>query len=93
MTVQNEKLAKLREEIDTVDAELFKALQKRFEIVDRVIAVKRDAGIAAMLPERVEQVVENVQRHVQATNVPPHIIETLWRQLIAETIKYENQRL
>lgn len=93
MKVLNEKLASLRDEIDAVDAELFKALEKRFEIVDRVINVKRGAGIPAMLPDRIEQVVKNALRHAQATKVPQHTIETLWRQLIAETIKYEDERL
>lgn len=86
-------LDRLREEIDAVDAQLVALIEKRFEIADRVIEVKRAHGIAAVLPDRIEQVVANVLHRAKLSNVPPHTIETIWRTLIAETIAYEEKVL
>jgi isochorismate pyruvate lyase len=86
-------LANLRDEIDAVDGELVTLIQKRFEIADRVIEVKRANGIAAALPDRIEQVVQNVLKNGEHTKVPPQTIEKLWRTLIAETIAYEEKVL
>lgn len=93
MILHQRELMKFREEIDAVDAELFALIQKRFEIVDRVIDVKNGAGIPAMLPDRIEQVIQNVLLHAKETNVPKETIEKLWRILIAETIAYEEKVL
>jgi isochorismate pyruvate lyase len=93
MKVAHPILAELRAEIDAVDAELVALLQKRFEIAERVIALKSREGIPAALPDRVEQVVQNVLRRAGETNVPAHTIEAVWRALIAETIVYEETRL
>jgi isochorismate pyruvate lyase len=82
-------LAKLRDEIDAVDKDLVALIQKRFEIVDRVIDVKRTNNIAAALPDRIEQVVQNVLQNAENSKVPPQTIEKLWRTLITETIVYE----
>ena len=86
-------LVKLRDEIDAVDAELVALIHKRFEIADRVIEVKRAKGIAAVLPDRIEQVVQNALQTAKHTHVPPQTIEKLWRTLIAETIAYEEKIL
>ena len=86
-------LENLRDEIDAVDAALVALIQKRFEIADRVIEVKRAKGIAASLPDRIEQVVQNALLNARHTHVPPQTIEKLWRTLIAETIAYEEKVL
>ncbi len=93
MILHQTELLKLRDEIDAVDRELFALIQKRFEIVDRVIAAKNRAGIPAMLPDRIEQVVRNVVGKTKGTNVPVQSVENLWRTLIAETISYEELTL
>lgn len=93
MILHQRELMKFREEIDAVDAELFALIQKRFAIVDRVIAVKQTANIPATLPDRIEQVVRNVLRASKGSHVPPQTIEKLWRTLIAETIAYEEKVL
>jgi len=91
--IENPALAKLRDEIDQVDIALVVLLQKRFEIVDRVIEVKNKAGIAAMLPDRIERVVQNVVARASDTKVPRQAVEKIWRILIAETITYQERVL
>lgn len=93
MTVAHPILTDLRAEIDAVDQKLVALLAARFEIVDRVIAVKRTKNIPAALPDRIEQVVQNSLKNSKQSNVPPQTIEKIWRTLIAETIAYEEKIL
>lgn len=91
---ENERvLAPFRAEIDAIDGEIVELLAKRFEVVRHVIAVKQAEGLAALLPERVEDVVEKVMANAETKGVPPELVEKLWRVLIAWVIEYENERL
>lgn len=87
------ELLALRQKIDAVDAELLNLLARRFAIVDLVIEVKRTAGLPAVIPERIEQVVQNLVQKAEWTNVPPETVDRLWRTLIEETIRYEEKSL
>ena len=93
MSGASTELAKLREEIDRADEALIELFRKRFAIVDRVIDLKRGAGLPAMIPDRIEQVVRNVVEKSMGSSIPPETMERLWRLLIAETIAYEEKRL
>ncbi|MCS0496636.1 chorismate mutase [Ancylobacter sp. MQZ15Z-1] len=91
---ENERsLAPFRAEIDAIDGEIVELLARRFEVVKHVIAVKRAEGLAALLPERVEDVVEKVMVRAETKGVPPELVEKLWRILIQWVIDYENERL
>lgn len=86
-------LKHLRGEIDAIDDRLVDLLTTRLGVVERVIAIKTDAGIPALLPDRVEEVVARVRSRAQDTGLPPDLSEKLWRTLIQWTIDYEDARL
>ncbi|MCJ8141521.1 chorismate mutase [Ancylobacter sp. A5.8] len=86
-------LLPFRAEIDRIDAQIVELLARRFEVVKHVIAVKKTEGLAALLPERVEDVVEKVCAQAETQGVPPELVEKLWRILIQWVIDYENERL
>lgn len=86
-------LAECRAEIDALDAEIVALLGRRIAIVDRVITIKHENDLAALLPERVEEVVANVREHAQACGAPPDLAETLYRHMIAWTVDYEEAKL
>ncbi|MBS7544796.1 chorismate mutase [Ancylobacter oerskovii] len=91
---ENERaLAPFRAEIDALDAQMVELLARRFEVVKHVIAVKKAEGLAALLPERVEDVVEKVSAAAETKGVPPELAEKLWRVLIQWVVDYENERL
>ncbi len=91
---ENERsLAPFRAEIDAIDAQMVELLARRFEVVKHVVAVKRTEGLAAFLPERVEDVIEKVSVRAETHGVPPELAEKLWRVLIEWVIDYENERL
>lgn len=86
-------LAGLRREIDALDREIVAALARRMQIVERVVAVKREHGIAANLPDRVEEVAAKVRREAEREGLPPDLAETVWRAMMDWVIAYEDARL
>lgn len=91
---ENERsLAPFRAEIDIIDAQMVELLARRFEVVKHVIAVKQAEGLAALLPERVEDVIDKVSARAETQGVPPELVEKLWRVLIEWVIEYENEHL
>lgn len=86
-------LANCRAAIDAIDARLVALLAERFAVVDEVVRVKRAAGIAAHLSDRIDEVVEKVGGEAEAMGLPRATVETLWRCLIDLTIQYETERL
>lgn len=86
-------LAPLRAEIDAVDAEIVRLLARRMEIVERVVAIKRRDGIAAALPDRVEDVLRRVRGEAAERGLPPELAETVWRALVDWIIAYEEAKL
>jgi isochorismate pyruvate lyase len=88
-----EVLAPLRAEIDAIDAEIVALIAKRMAVVERVIAVKRAAGIPALLHDRVEEVASNVRRKAESLGAPPDLAEAVWRAMMAWVIAYEDEKL
>lgn len=86
-------LKDLRADIDDIDARLVDLLGARLAVVEKVIAIKTEAGIPALLPERVEEVVARVRAHADGAGVPEDLAEQLWRRLIQWTVEYEEARL
>ena len=86
-------LQQARREIDDIDQRLVSLLVERFAVAERVVDIKREAGIAALLPDRVEEVVSNVEALALRNGLPQGLAEGLWRQLISATIAYEEEHL
>ncbi len=82
-------LATLRAEIDAIDAELVAVLARRFQVVDKVIVIKRATGLPATIPDRIKEVVANISQRAIAVGIPEAAAKRLWCVLIAETIAYE----
>ena len=93
MSADREFLADARREIDALDEELVALLARRLRIVEGVIAIKREHGIPALLPERVEEVVSYVTAQARDVGAPPDLAEILYREIIAWTIRYEEGKL
>ena len=88
-----ELLAACRAELDALDAELVRLLGRRVEVVDRVVAIKQQHSIPALLPDRVEEVVAHVREEAETCGAPPDLAEKLYRALIAWTVEYEERKL
>jgi isochorismate pyruvate lyase len=93
MSVDRAALGGLRGEIDAIDAQIVALLARRLQVVDRVIAVKQRDGIAAHLPERVEEVVAGMRRSASAHGLPPDLAEAVWRAMIDWIVLYEDETM
>jgi len=87
-----ENMDHVRAEIDRLDIELVKLIGERFSYVDRAWQFKKKPADATV-PWRIQDVVDKVRRNAEGTNLPPEMVEALWRQMIGWFIQYEESRL
>jgi isochorismate pyruvate lyase len=93
VSLDRDVLAGARAEIDALDEEFVALLARRLKIVEGVVALKREHGIPALLPERVDEVIEHVRVHAREVGAPDDLAELLYREIIAWTIRYEEGKL
>lgn len=82
----------VRVEIDRIDAQLVTLLAERWGYVDRAWRLKSSPD-QAVVPWRIQQVIDRVRAQAQAANVPPALAEAVWRQIIGWGIQYEEEKL
>lgn len=82
-------MGELRAAIDALDAELVALLAKRFAYIDRAADLKFAAGLPARIPERVEQVIQNIRAHAQDQGLDPDLLDGIWRVIIEASIARE----
>ncbi len=82
----------VRSEIDRIDETIVTLIAERFSYVDRAWQLKEKPE-DAVVPWRIQQVIDKVRSHAETNNVPPELIEALWRQMIGWFIQYEEERL
>lgn len=86
-------MSEVREEIDRIDRALVDLIAERFGYVDRAWQLKQDGSEGAVVPWRIQQVIDRVTVRAQQRGVSPALIEAMWRQMIGWFIQYEEERL
>lgn len=86
-------MSEVRAEIDRLDAELVDLIAQRFGYVDRAWQIKQRGPEGAVVPWRIQQVIDKVRARADEKGVSPALIEALWRQMIGWFIQYEEERL
>jgi isochorismate pyruvate lyase len=82
----------VRVEIDRIDEALVELVAERFGYVDRAWQLKNSPD-EAVVPWRIQQVVDKVRAQAEAKGLPPELAESLWRQMIGWFIQYEEEKL
>ena len=82
----------VRVEIDRIDEALVELMAERFTYVDRAWQLKNSPD-EAVVPWRIQQVVDKVKVQAEAKGLPPELAESLWRQMIGWFIQYEEEQL
>ena len=85
-------MEQVRAEIDRIDVALVDLIGERFTYVDRAWQLKQSPA-EARVPWRIQQVIDRVKARAKEKNLPPELIEALWRQMIGWFIQYEEERL
>lgn len=84
-----EILKPYRAKIDAIDEQIVKLLRARYDVIEEVGALKAREGIAATLPDRVEEVRENAAARAAAAGLDEDFIRALYEQLIAHSCALE----
>lgn len=82
----------VRAEIDQLDAQLVDLMAERFTYVDRAWQLKQNPE-DAVVPWRIQQVIDKVKARADEKGLPPELAEALWRQMIGWFIQYEEEQL
>ena len=85
-------MSEVRKQIDRIDASLVELIAERFGYVERAWQLKSDPG-EALVPWRIQQVIDRVKAHASDKNLPPEQAEALWRQMIGWFVQYEEEKL
>ncbi|MCB1503990.1 MAG: chorismate mutase [Hyphomicrobiaceae bacterium] len=86
-------MSDVRQEIDRIDRALVDLIAERFGYVDRAWQLKQDGTEGAVVPWRIQQVIDKVRIRADERGVSPALVEALWRQMIGWFIQYEEERL
>lgn len=82
----------VRQEIDRIDEQIVDLISERFGYVDRAWQLKENPG-DALVPWRVQEVIDKVKARAQTRDLPDSLVEALWRQMIGWFIQYEEEKL
>ena len=84
-----EILKPYRARIDVLDEQIIALLRKRYDVIEEVGALKTQHGIAATLPDRVDEVRENAAKMAADKGLDADFIRTLYAQLIEHSCNLE----
>lgn len=85
-------LEAIRQDINTIDAQLVALLEKRMTLVDQVTAYKRKNGKAVLDRDREKIVIDQVAKLVQKEAYRP-TIENTFRDIMTQSRHYQSQQL
>jgi isochorismate pyruvate lyase len=85
-------MEEVRTEIDRIDQALVDLICERFAYVDRAWQLKNSPA-DARVPWRIQQVIDKVKARAAQNDLPPELVEALWRQMIGWFIQYEEEKL
>ena len=83
-------LAPYRAKIDALDSQIVALLGQRFDVVRDVAALKAQNGIAPILPDRIEEVVQRARAKAEKAGVDPKLVEQIYRIIIDSACKLED---
>ncbi len=87
-----DNMDEVRLEIDRIDQAMVDLICERFAFVDRAWQLKNSPA-DARVPWRIQQVIDRMRAHAEKNNLPPELVEALWRQMIGWFIQYEEEKL
>lgn len=87
------EMSHVRDAIDQIDGQLVDLMAQRFGYVDRAWQIKQHGPEGAVVPWRIQQVIDKVRAHADERGLPPDLAEAIWRQMIGWFIQYEEEQL
>ncbi|MBW1615112.1 MAG: bifunctional chorismate mutase/prephenate dehydrogenase [Deltaproteobacteria bacterium] len=87
--MNNEKLNKIRTEIDTLDEQLIDILYKRNALISEIAISKQKTGKSVYAPERETELLRNLKNKAKDKGVSGDLVDNLMRRIINSS--YESQ--
>jgi isochorismate pyruvate lyase len=87
-----QSMNEVRVEIDRIDGALVDLIAERFGYVERAWQLKSRPE-EAVVPWRIQQVIDRVRTRAESKGVSPELAEALWRQMIGWFVQYEEEKL
>lgn len=91
--IMSETLSALRQQIDSLDAELVKLLAKREKLVDEVIVCKRAENLPGRIQSRVDDVINNATTGAERIGMNPDLARTVWAAMVEWFVQHEEKLL
>jgi chorismate mutase / prephenate dehydrogenase len=85
------EIQSLRDEIDDLDEKLIQMLARRNRIVARIARIKEQWGLPVCVPAREESLISGRRRIASEHDVSPDLVESIWRAIISESRKSQQQ--
>jgi chorismate mutase / prephenate dehydratase len=82
-------LAELRTQIDSIDRDLLALLNRRASVAEQVGEVKKRDGTPFFRPDRVAQVIEQIQQHNTGPLGNEHVA-AIWREIMSACLALES---
>jgi len=81
-------LADLRVQIDSLDSQLLQLLNQRASVAESVGEIKRQEGSPFFRPDRVAQVIKNIQANNKGPLLDQHV-SAIWREIMSACLALE----
>jgi chorismate mutase/prephenate dehydratase len=85
-----EELQKLRVEIDQADHDLLAAVARRMELVEQVVQIKNEQGLAIFDAEREHSLFRKLSEKAENLNLDIRLVEKLLRQIVGHSRNVQN---
>ena len=85
---QSADLAVLRQQIDSLDKQLLQLLNERAHVAEQVGEIKRKEGSAFFRPDRVAQVIHNIEQANPGPLLNRHVA-SIWREIMSACLALE----
>ena len=83
-------LAKLRSQIDQIDAEIFELISKRMRVAEQIGLVKRDNNVTILQGGRWQSIVDRVVSQAPKLGVSTEFLKTVLEAIHLESINRQN---
>jgi chorismate mutase/prephenate dehydratase len=81
-------LEELRKQIDHIDSQIVKALNKRAEVILKIRELKKKLGRGIYSPEREQQVLERLGK-INRGPIPSEALESIYREIMSSALALE----
>lgn len=90
-TNMNKKLENLREEIDAIDEEVVKLIDKRMQVVREIGKLKKEKNLQPLDEKRWQEVLEKIIAKAKKLNLPQTLIKKIYNEIHQAALKLEKE--